>query len=304
MTKMCLLLLGVVGAFGQITQNAGIVYQQAGVITLQTAGGRVIVNSFAGGSGPALFGPETVTGSPFSATQQSHSLQVLGDGTRIERTETQQVYRDNMGRTRIEGGQAGSETITIQDPVSGVTAVMNPAAKTAKTAPASRVKFTTPGNPANGIEEYSYAYTTTAKGQVLAGAAGRPISVASLSSGQGGGGLALNVEEGAASSKAKPLVEDLAAQNVNGVLATGRRTTMTIPAGEIGNDRPIQVTSETWYSSDLQMMVKSSSSDPRFGDSSFELTNIVRTEPDPSLFQIPADYTVIEPKTLPARGKE
>jgi len=88
---------------------------------------------------------------------------------------------------------------------------------------------------------------------------------------------------------------------INGVLATGHRTTLTIAAGEIGNDRPIVVTSETWYSSDLQMVVKSSNSDPRFGDTSFELTNIVRSEPDPSLFQIPADYTVIEPKAVTTR---
>ena len=96
---------------------------------------------------------------------------------------------------------------------------------------------------------------------------------------------------------ATPVAEDLPTQNVNGVPATGHRTTMTIPPGEIGNDRPIQVVSETWYSSVLKMMVKSSNSDPRFGDTSFELTNINRTEPDPGLFQIPADYTVSEAKS-------
>jgi hypothetical protein len=99
----------------------------------------------------------------------------------------------------------------------------------------------------------------------------------------------------------KPVEEDLPAQNLNGVLATGRRTTVTIPAGEIGNDRPIQVVNETWYSSDLKMMVKSSNSDPRFGDTSFELTNIIRSEPDPGLFQIPADYVVSEDKPLKIR---
>jgi hypothetical protein len=102
---------------------------------------------------------------------------------------------------------------------------------------------------------------------------------------------------GAASSAARPVTESLPAQSVNGVTANGSRTTLTIPVGQIGNDRPIQVVSETWYSSDLQMMVKSSNSDPRFGDASFELTNISRGEPDPSLFQIPADYTVSEAKS-------
>jgi hypothetical protein len=80
------------------------------------------------------------------------------------------------------------------------------------------------------------------------------------------------------------------------VLASGKRTSLTIPIGEIGNDRQIQVTGETWYSSDLQMLVKSSNSDPRFGDTTFELININRVEPDPSIFQVPADYTVVDAK--------
>ena len=87
-------------------------------------------------------------------------------------------------------------------------------------------------------------------------------------------------------------VESLPPQMVNGVLSQGTRTTETIPVGKIGNDRAISVVSERWYSNDLQMLVKSSSSDPRFGDSTYQLTNIVQTSPDPSLFQIPGDYTI------------
>jgi hypothetical protein len=92
----------------------------------------------------------------------------------------------------------------------------------------------------------------------------------------------------------QPSAEDLGTQSFSGTTAIGRRTTLMIAAGEIGNDRAIQVVSETWYSSDLQMMVKSSNSDPRFGDTTFELTNINRAEPDPALFRIPADYVVSE----------
>ena len=79
---------------------------------------------------------------------------------------------------------------------------------------------------------------------------------------------------------------------VNGALAQGTRTTETIPVGKIGNDRPIGIVHERWVSNDLQMMVKSTSSDPRFGDTTYQLTNIVQSAPDPSLFQIPADYTI------------
>jgi hypothetical protein len=86
-------------------------------------------------------------------------------------------------------------------------------------------------------------------------------------------------------------------QSQNGVLATGTRSTLTIPLGQIGNNRDIHVVNEQWFSEDLQMLVKTVNSDPRFGENTYELTNISRMEPDAALFQIPTDYTVIEPGT-------
>jgi hypothetical protein len=97
--------------------------------------------------------------------------------------------------------------------------------------------------------------------------------------------------------------ESLGKQNIEGVEAEGTRTTVTIPAGEIGNERPIEIVSERWYSDELQTVVMSRHSDPRFGENSYRLTNISRTEPARSLFEIPSDYTVKEgpihkPETL------
>ena len=86
----------------------------------------------------------------------------------------------------------------------------------------------------------------------------------------------------------------LGTQSINGVNAEGTRVTRTIPAGQIGNDRPIQIVSERWYSPDLQIVVKSTHSDPRFGTSTYTLTNIQRTEPATSLFVVPSDYTIKE----------
>src|SRR5579863_8070770 len=140
--------------FAQTAQSAGIVYQQAGVMGIQSGGGAVVTNgamimSFPDMGGPGLFTPETVAGSPLSATHQSHSLQVLSDGTRIERSESQQIYRDSMGRTRIESGPPGSGTVMIQDPVSGVMAVLDPATRTAQKMPEARLKASAlPGNAA------------------------------------------------------------------------------------------------------------------------------------------------------------
>ena len=84
----------------------------------------------------------------------------------------------------------------------------------------------------------------------------------------------------------------LGTQMINGVSAEGTRITRTIPAGEIGNQKPIVITIEKWYSPDLQEMVMTKRSDPRMGETVFQLTNIQRTEPAATLFQVPADYTV------------
>jgi hypothetical protein len=87
--------------------------------------------------------------------------------------------------------------------------------------------------------------------------------------------------------------ESLGVQNIEGVNAEGVRTTTTIPAGTIGNEREINVTYEKWYSKDLQIIVLSKHNDPRFGEQTYRVTNINRSEPPASLFSPPADYTVI-----------
>ncbi len=85
---------------------------------------------------------------------------------------------------------------------------------------------------------------------------------------------------------------NLGISSVNGVAATGTQITETIPAGAIGNTQPIQVTRLTWVSNDLKVPVQIKSSDPRFGSSELELTNIVTTDPNPALFTVPSSYTI------------
>ncbi len=86
--------------------------------------------------------------------------------------------------------------------------------------------------------------------------------------------------------------EELGTQTVEGVAATGTRTTTTIAAGAIGNLQPIKVVSEQWFSNDLQVLVLTKHSDPRSGETTYRLVNIVRAEPDRSLFTVPPDYTI------------
>ena len=81
---------------------------------------------------------------------------------------------------------------------------------------------------------------------------------------------------------------------IDGLPVEGRKTTTVIPAGQIGNEQPITITSEEWRSPDLDVLVMTHHTDPRTGESSYRLTNVIRAEPDPSLFMVPADYTVKE----------
>jgi TonB family protein len=88
--------------------------------------------------------------------------------------------------------------------------------------------------------------------------------------------------------------EQLGKQMVEGVECEGTRVVTTLPAGAIGNERPIETVKETWYSPELQLMILSKRSDPRFGESTYRVTNIARHEPDAERFQIPSDYTIID----------
>lgn len=93
--------------------------------------------------------------------------------------------------------------------------------------------------------------------------------------------------------------EFLGSQTIEGVIVNGVRTTHTIPVGQVGNDRPISIVTEVWTSTDLKTIISSKRNDPRMGEQTFRLTNIVRTEPDPSLFTVPADFKIIDgPKTI------
>lgn len=90
-------------------------------------------------------------------------------------------------------------------------------------------------------------------------------------------------------------------QLVEGILCEGTRKVTTIPVGAIGNDRPIETVSETWYSPELSMIILSKRSDPRFGESTYRVTNIIRAEPESALFQVSPDYTIKEDIKEPAK---
>jgi hypothetical protein len=280
-----------------------IFYQQMAPGPVQGQIGAIKMLGVEGMGGPV------VTGSPLSATEEHHSLQVLADGTRIERNDTNLFYRDDQGRTRVEQSAQNGGTILIQDPVAGTTFVLDPATKTARKLPLPKLiqagtgpGIGTAGGKAVAIDAALpppppagdlalFTRSVEAGAQVAPGGA-PAVRRMVIMNGPGPMSAAGDFVYRTQTSDAAPAIENLSSQTVNGVAAQGTRTTMTIETGQIGNDRPIRIVSERWYSGDIQMMVKSSNNDPRFGETSYELTNIQRTGPSPALFQIPADYTL------------
>lgn len=238
-----------------------------------------------------------VKGSPYSADAVTESIQVLADGNRIVRKSSASVYRDSEGRTRREEmikpmgpySKGGEEirTVFINDPVSGTSYSLNATNKTAhkntlrisrildakvKEKIETEVKAATEGRPAE-----TFDFVVGSKESMAFGHAGRMGWV---------GG-----------KDAKK--ESLGTQTIEGVQAEGTRTTIMIAAGEIGNEQPINIVSERWYSPDLKQVVMSKQSDPRFGETTYRLTNINRNEPSHSLFEVPADYNIQEGHSFP-----
>ena len=91
----------------------------------------------------------------------------------------------------------------------------------------------------------------------------------------------------------EPVTVSLGTKTIEGVTVNGTRTTRTIPAGAIGNEKAIEIVFERWYSPDLLTDVMTKRSDPFSGESVFMLTNIKRDEPAASWFQVPSDYKMV-----------
>ncbi len=274
-----------------------------------------------------LTSEKIVKNSPFSADAVSESVQTLLDGNRIVRSSTGKLYRNSEGRFRREnqsgsGGLYGtyfsySPFTTIIDPVVGYRYQLDSNLKTASQAllkASIEHKLSTPPQLTEHYEKIETAeklrsqYKTaspTAETDGVAAAAKLKSELAAISRAQAptsvmapsivASGLYATTlaSSPGGQSKYETKIEKLGLQNIEGVEAEGTRTITTVPAGAIGNERPIESVYETWYSKELQLVVMSKQTDPRFGEQTYRLTNIVRTEPDPSLFSLPTGYRVI-----------
>src|ERR1017187_7150726 len=278
----------------------------------------------------------TVLGAPHSGEEVNEATQTLADGTRIHRETKTTVYRDSQGRTRREAPDnititdptasvtyfLDPKTMTGQKltMVGGSYTMMRSGSFGGTLAPPGPSSFTMTSSadgPAtitldvNGVplDEKAVA-EALAKAKASGTTQTIPYErheVTVTVSGGSGSGHGIGVAAGAGVLGAavgppvkialkKPAGESLGKQMMEGVNAEGTRYVSTIEVGAIGNDRPIQISSESWYSADMQMVIMGKHSDPRTGDQSFRVTNINRAEPAAYLFQLPAGYQISERK--------
>lgn len=217
-----------------------------------------------------------VTGAPFSAVQVVQTQEALMDGNTITKKYQTMLARDGQGRVRTEetisarpgSGEAAHTIVTILDYVAQTRYVLDSKTMT--------------------------AYQAPLRAPLARGGAGQRM-----------GGNSLVPRAGSNGQDNSPNIArtTLSPQVVNGVLASGTNHVETIPAGQIGNERPIQISRQAWVSNELKVPVQIRSSDPRFGVTVMELTNIVQAEPSGSLFVVPAGYTVKQGRGGPGFGE-
>ena len=221
-----------------------------------------------------------LTGAPYSATANTEITQVLADGNRIVNKTSAFVARDSQGRTRREESLGsigplavnGPKLAFITDPVSKSNYILdlnNQSATVIKTDGIATAKQVVTNGPGTVVQRKVFVSRAPAGGEEQ--------RIVVLNS---------------ANDSSQVKTESLGTQIIGGVAAEGKRTTRTIPAGQIGNERPLQITSEVWTSPDLQIVVLSKRNDPRFGETVYSLSDIKRAEPDASLFEVPSNFKV------------
>ena len=237
-----------------------------------------------------MVAPET--GKPFSAMAISRSEQIYLDGTHVTHVATMMEYRDVEGRTRMEPAEPPEpvKQIMIRDPVAGVRYSLNIAGKTA-------TKTAMTGASGLPIVQAPFRDGVPPTGRGRGGRSdGAPSDSAEVQVYIQKLAQVRDAVQGLARAAGKnpnDSVEDLGTMSLNGVMAHGTRTTIVVPVGAIGNDREFRSIEERWFSDELNLLVKSVSTDPRFGTTTYERKNISRQTPDASLFQVSASYSIV-----------
>jgi hypothetical protein len=252
-----------------------------------------------------------VKNEPYQAQAITEMKQTLADGSHIVQTTTATVARDGDGRTvRVQklstmGPWKSAESSPGNSQM--LTTIFDPVAQ-------EHIDYTSDSKVAHVLLMPSVPPGTVVRAEGGFSVSGAPSSVGGVEKGLivSGGGPVGDAVQGFAlqdrpffpqlSKGVQPKTESLGTKTLEGVQVIGTRTTSTIPVGTIGNDRDLNIIRETWYSSELKLVIQSMQSDPRFGETTYTLKNIQQGSPDVTLFQVPANYTIdkIVPTVLKA----
>jgi hypothetical protein len=209
-----------------------------------------------------------VTGDPFSLKQFFQKEQVLADGTAISKqTPAIKEFKDSAGRFRVEYQFKAPEQIRKNFDLPVQIEILDPVAKY------HYIIDTVHRIVHRGVIDVRMAAQpripapTPPKTTVIPGDAVRP----------------------------ERRMESLGEKVIEGQALEGKRTTAIYPAGSsMGNNAPVAVTSEVWSSPGSSMPPFRKTTDPRSGAEIAASYDIDHNEPDPSLFQLPAGYQVID----------
>jgi hypothetical protein len=208
--------------------------------------------------------PHATMGEPYSAETETEKDQTLSDGTTIRlKGITLRTFRDVDGRTRSEHFPLMLVAHPSQDEQPLLVIISDPGAHTMYQL-----------NPKTHVALLMIPIDLTMPAMKPSPSRQPPKP---------------------APAHAETKTEDLGTQTIEGLLVDGTRTTRTLPVGMEGNDRPLTTVSERWISKELNLLVLSKTTSPAVGEETVRLINISRDDPDPTLFRIPADYT-IEPQ--------
>jgi hypothetical protein len=251
-----------------------------------------------------------VKNEPYQAQAVTEMKQTLADGSHIVQTTTATVARDSDGRTmRVQklstmGPWKSADSSPGNSPT--LTTIFDPVAlehidytSDSKVAHVLLMPSVPPGTVVRAEGGFDVAAPNSAgvveKGLMVSGPA--PAGAVMQGFALPAGPVSPQLSEGV-----EPKAESLGTKTIEGVQVTGTRSTSTIPAGTIGNDRDLNIIRETWYSPELKLVIQSTQSDPRFGETTYTLKNIQQGSPDVTLFQVPANYTIdkIVPRVVKA----
>jgi hypothetical protein len=243
---------------------------QAPSVAVGRGAGPGIAAGFDGGGFHGFGMRAPVTGAPYSALRTTTRVETLANGSTITHTNQVKEARDSSGRTYLasvpnaaEGGEAHS-FVRVFDPVSRESISWSANAKQATV-----IHLPEPGQ--------------------YAGARG-------FAAGANGGPARFRGNSDAVTT------ESLGSKTINGVVADGTRVTRVIAAGKMGNSEALTITHDTWVAQDLKLEVERVDTDPRYGTTTVEVTNLSREEPSAALFQAPAGLAVKEMTRGAGRG--